>query len=124
MTPFIDTRQRWKTNERNDDRDQQLNDVITMKSLRKHLQESIPEEEAFSNAKTFGDPAIRQGTWLTTALWNDFAWGLKLKDAGVGWPEFMRAYGQTQRSFLEWKRGETEWEAAMDDLIDAVLRIR
>jgi hypothetical protein len=95
-----------------------------MKSLRETLEKSIPEEDAFASAKSFGNPAIKQGTWLTTPLWNDYAWDLKLKDRGVSWAEFMEAYGSTKYAFIKWKRNEKSWEEAMNDLIEAIIQSR
>lgn len=95
-----------------------------MKPLRERLNESIPEETAFENAKEFGGPAIRQGTWLTTPLWHDYAWGLKLKSAGVSWHVFMQAFGNVQYVFIRWRRDETAWDTAMAELIDEIIRLR
>lgn len=97
---------------------------MTMKSLRERLEESVPEEQAFENAKSFGDPAINQGTWLTTSLWNDYAWGLKVKNRGISWTDFMEAYGMVQYSFIQWKRGRKTWDEAMNDFIDELIRSR
>lgn len=95
-----------------------------MKSLQETLEESIPKEESFESAKSFGNPAIKQGTWLTTPLWNDYAWGLKLKDRGVLWTDFMEAYGSVQYAFIKWKWGEKPWEEAMNDFIEAIIQSR
>lgn len=88
------------------------------------MEESVPDEEDFVKARSFGDPAIKQGTWITTPLWNEYAWGLKLKKRGVSWTDFMEAYGSTQYSFIQWKRGEKTWEDAMEDLIDTIIQSR
>lgn len=95
-----------------------------MKPLQETLEESIPEEESFESAKSFGDPAIKQGTWLTTPLWNDYAWGPKLKNRGVSWADFMQAYGSSQYAFIKWKRDETTWEEAMNKFIEAIIQSR
>lgn len=95
-----------------------------MKSLRERLEEKVPEEGSFENAKSLGDPAIKQGTWLTDPLWNDYAWRLKLKKQGISWTDFMSAYGSVQYSFIKWKRGEKSWKEAMEDFIDEIIRSR
>lgn len=95
-----------------------------MKPTRETLEESIPEEESFESAKSFGDPAIKQGTWLTTPLWNDYAWGLKLKYRDVSWTDFMQAFGSSQYAFIKWKRGKKSWEEAMQEFIEAIIQSR
>lgn len=93
-------------------------------TLRERLENSVPKEAAFENAKSSGDPAIEQGTWLTEELWNEYAWDLKLKSGGVKWTEFMEAFGNSQYAFIQWKREEISWDAAMGELIDEIIHIR
>lgn len=95
-----------------------------MKSLRERLKEKVPPEEEFEGAITLGEPAIKQGTWLTTPLWNQFAWGITLKRANLQWQDFMEAYGNSKYSFIRWSRGEESWKDAMYDFIDQIARIR
>jgi len=95
---------------------------MNRKPLQETLEESIPEKESFEAARSFSDPAIKQGTWLTTPLWNEYGWSLELKDRGVSWGDFMKAYSSSQYAFIKWKRGEKSWEEAMNDFIEAIIR--
>ena len=89
--------------------------------LRQELEKRTPEEANFTNAKSFGDPAIEQGTWLTTSLWNDYGWKRPLKRNDIEWPELMEQFGFVNYNFVRWKRGEKEWDEAMQSLIDRLV---
>lgn len=78
---------------------------------------SIPDEESFENAKyEIGEPAIKQGIWLTQPLWNRYDWKTTLESYDISWQDFMREYPSW--TFVKWYRDEITWEEAIDTLIE------
>lgn len=95
--------------------------MSVMKPLRDRLQEKIPDEQDFEGAKTFGEPAIKQGTWLTTPLWNQYGWGIILRRSDVSWQIFMKAFGNTKYDFVRWMKNEKDWKDVMNSFIDQII---
>jgi len=69
-------------------------------------------------AVQLSDAAIKQGTWLTTPLWNEYEWGDILEGYGVTWQDFMGEYRWVQRDFIRWGRGQQPWSTAIETFID------
>ena len=89
--------------------------------LRQQLKNQIPHERDFEAATGYSEAAIKQGTWLTTTLWNDYGWSEVLTEYGISWQKFMKAFRWSQYDFLKWQRDRKNWEAAMNEFIEQIL---
>lgn len=62
---------------------------------------------------------IKQGTWLTTPLWN-YGWKEELKKNGISWQKFMELYRNCHHNFIGWIEGTVSWEQAIRSLIKEI----
>ena len=76
---------------------------------KKRLQGS-PSESRLTRAN------IKQGTWLTTDLWNNYGWKEELKKRGITWQGFMALYRDCYHNFISWAQGTLSWQQAVDTL--------
>lgn len=60
---------------------------------------------------------VKQGTWLTTRLWNDYGWKEGLKNRGITWQKFMSLYRDCYHNFIGWVEGTISWDQAIKNLI-------
>lgn len=66
--------------------------------------------------------AIKQGTWLTTSLWNDYGWKEGLKSRDITWQTFMSLYRDCYHNFMGWVEGTVSWDQAISNLIREIER--
>jgi hypothetical protein len=86
-------------------------------TLSDRLRERIPDESGFLEARGYSEAAIKQGTWLTTSLWNDYEWKKPVKASGLEWQDFMAAFRFVQYDFIKWQRGNMAWEDVLEQFI-------
>ena len=65
---------------------------------------------------------IKQGTWLTSPLWNEYGWKEELKKRGITWQKFMSLYRDCYHNFIGWVEGTISWNQAISSLIREVER--
>jgi hypothetical protein len=66
--------------------------------------------------------SIKQGTWLTTSLWNEYGWKEELKRRGITWQKFMSLYRDCYHNFISWVDGTISWNQAISNFIREVER--
>ncbi len=85
------------------------------------LKEQWKEELAKGGGRS-ARASIKQGTWLTTSLWNDYGWKQELKGRGITWQKFMALYRDCYHNFISWVDGTISWNQAISNLIREVER--
>lgn len=90
--------------------------------LRRELNRLMPAEVRFQDAQNYSEAAIKQGTWLTTSLWNEHGWKEQIEQHGGNWQDLMRAFRWSQYDFVKWQKDRKQWIDAMDELIDGVVQ--
>lgn len=89
--------------------------------LRQKINRLTPAEVGFQDARHYNEAAIKQGTWLTTSLWNEHDWKEEIENHGGNWQDLMRAFRWAQYDFVKWQKGRKQWMDAMDELIDSLV---
>ena len=87
------------------------------------LKEQWQEQLAKGNGKLIRT-SIKQGTWLTTPLWNEYGWKQDLMGRGITWPKFMARYSDCHHNFITWVDGTISWNKAISCLMREVERQR
>lgn len=92
-------------------------------TLKKELLNHAPTESEYGRHVPNNEAALKQGTWLTTNLYNYYDWKGILTAAGGTWQDLMGAFGRyaVPKAFKEYKLGTRKWGSAMGILVDVLV---